>query len=651
MVAELGHLSLILAFCFSMLLMTLPLAGSYFKKETWASSYRSFVLAQFVFVGLAYLSLTYSFISNDFTVLYVASNSSINLPWWYKLCAVWGAHEGSMLLWVSILSLWMMLVTFVKNELDREYLIHVLAVLAFISAGFFLFLLTTSNPFLRLLRHVPVNGQDLNPLLQDPGFLFHPPTLYMGYVGFSVAFAFAISSLIIGRVETKWAKWTRPWSLAAWCFLTLGITLGSSWAYRELGWGGWWFWDPVENASFMPWLSGTALIHSLSVTEKRKHFKAWTILLALTTFSLSLLGTFLVRSGVLTSVHAFAVSPGRGLFMLVFLFVVIGASLLIYALRANAVRKKADFSVLSRETLLMLNNVFLAVTMLTVLLGTLYPLVIDALGLGKLSVGSPYFNQMFVYLMTPFLFILGLGPLSQWKKMPTSLLLERVKTVLLAAVGFGVALPLILMGSLTPWCAIGVILGLWCILATLYDVFRHYQTKGQLLTTRAYWGMVSAHLGVGVVTLGITLSSSYGIEDDVRAYPGKAFKLGAYTLKMTETQDVVGPNYKAVEAHFNLYQNGQQVSVLKPQKRIYDVGRQVKGDSAIDIGLFRDIYVAMGNPLEGQAWSVRLYYKPFVRWIWAGGFMILIGGFLALSDKRYYQIKTAYRLKEALAHE
>lgn len=636
MIPELGHLALILAMCFAISVMSLPVLGVYFKKLHWVESYKALVYGQFVFTALAYLSLTASFLSDDFSVLYVANNSSLLLPWWYKLCGVWGAHEGSMLLWVSILSFWTLLVSLCRGDLDTPFLVHVLSVLAFISVGFYLFLLTTSNPFLRYFAEAVKNGADLNPLLQDPGFLFHPPMLYMGYVGFSVAFAFAISSLIVGRVDTVWAKWARPWTLAAWCCLTTGITLGSWWAYRELGWGGWWFWDPVENASFMPWLSGTALIHSLAVTEKRRAFKAWTVLLALIAFSLSLLGTFLVRSGVLTSVHAFAVSPGRGLYMLVFLLLVIGLSLFIYGLRANSVKVSIYFSLLSREAGLMINNVFLTVTMLTVLLGTLYPLLMDAMNLGKLSVGAPYFNQMFILLFCPLLFVMGLGPHLLWKEIPAERLFERVRMAMLSAIILGFVLPWSLMNSLTPGTYLGVSLGLWIIFSTILECIKLLKQKGWRLSG-ALWGMIFAHLGVAVSVLGITLSSQYGIEKDVRMQIGDSVSLASYRLVLREDRDIRGPNYQAAEGVFDLFNGNRLISTLRPQKRIYDVSQMAMTDADIDPGLFRDIYVALGDPLPGHAWSVRFYYKPFVRWIWAGGFLILLGGGLAMCDGHYYR--------------
>ena len=649
MFAELGHFSLMLALCFSILLMTLPVVGCYKNNKALQGVVTPLVFGQWLFVSFSIGALAMSFLQDDFTVLYVASHSSLSLPWFYKMCAVWGGHEGSMLLWVTILSTWMMAVCLLRGELDQPFLVQVIAVLAFISCGFFLFLLFTSDPFLRLLEHAPNNGNDLNPLLQDPGFLFHPPMLYMGYVGFSVAFAFAIASLIAGRVDTIWAKWARPWTLAAWCCLTAGITLGSWWAYRELGWGGWWFWDPVENASFMPWLVGTALIHSLSVTEKRKTFKAWTILLALTAFSLSLLGTFLVRSGVLTSVHAFAVSPGRGLFMLIFLMVVIGLSLLIYAYRANTVIVKSNLSLLSREMMLMLNNVFLAVIMLTVLLGTLYPLLMDALALGKISVGAPYFDLVFVYLSAPLLFLMGIGPHCSWQSMSYQQLCLRLKYVLLLAAFLGIGLPLALQGAVQAVTALGVVLGCWIILSSLLDLLTKVYKAKRLRLPRATWGMVIAHIGVGVAVLGVAISRGYGVEADLRMMAGDKQYVGGYVFKFSQAKDIQGPNYQAVDGQFDVYQAGQKIAALHPQKRIYDVDKMAMTDSDIAVGLFRDLYVALGEPLPGDAWSVRIYVKPFVRWIWAGGFLILLGGLLAMLDKRYASMakSSKYELEES----
>jgi cytochrome c-type biogenesis protein CcmF len=637
MFAELGHFSLILGLCFSILLLVMPVYGVLTQNQAFITGARTLVTGQMTFVALSFIALAISFLLDDFSVLYVANHSSLKLPWFYKMCAVWGGHEGSMLLWATILTTWMFAVSLFSKNLEQRFFIYVLSVLAFISIGFFLFLLTTSDPFLRLLEQAPNNGGDLNPLLQDPGFLFHPPMLYMGYVGFAVAFAFAIASLIVGKVDTVWAKWARPWTLAAWCCLTAGITLGSWWAYRELGWGGWWFWDPVENASFMPWIVGTALIHSLAVTEKRKVFQAWTLFLALCAFSLSLLGTFLVRSGVLTSVHAFAVSPGRGLFMLCFLLVVIGASLLIYAFRANTVMNKANFSFLSREMMLMLNNVFLAVIMLTVLMGTLYPLIIDALDFGKISVGAPYFNQMFVILVSPLLFLMGIGPHCLWKNIGLDILMQRLRIIALLAIFLSLGLPASISNASVSITNLGIMLGLWIILSTFIDAYLKIKKTGSMALPLAIWGMLFAHFGVAVSTLGIAISTGYGIEADLRMSSGSSHQVGSYVFKMMGTKDIKGPNYQAVDAHFDVYKNKQKIATLHPEKRIYDVDKMAMTDSDIGVGIFRDLYIALGEPLPGDAWSVRIYIKPFIRWIWAGGFLILFGGLLAMSDKRYRQ--------------
>lgn len=636
MVSELGHLSLIIALLFAVLTVMAPILERCNVLRATDYRYKGLVWGQWLFVAIAFCALTFCFAINDFTVMYVANHSSLSLPFFYKLCAVWGGHEGSMLLWVAILSTWMIAVAVFSRALSDEFLKMVLSVLAFISAGFFLFLLTTSDPFVRLFEQAPSNGNDLNPLLQDPGFLFHPPMLYMGYVGFSVAFAFAIGALLSGKVDTAWARWARPWTLAAWCCLTVGITLGSWWAYRELGWGGWWFWDPVENASLMPWLVGTALIHSLAVTEKRKLFKAWTLLLALMAFSLSLLGTFLVRSGVLTSVHAFAVSPGRGLFMLGFLLCVIGLSLVIYAYRANLVVSKGTFALLSREMALMLNNVFLAVVMLTVLLGTLYPLLIDALGYGKLSVGAPYFNQVVMWLGLPFLFLLGLGPHCHWDHMAGKRLWQRVHIALLLAIFMGFILPLLLANALVPSSVIGIVLGAWVILSTLLDVGYKLRTISLSQLSFSVWGMWCAHLGVGITVLGIAISTGYGLERDLRMEEGASQVVGGYAFKLATLREIEGPNYQAVAADFQISTAvGKPVATLHPEQRVYRVGQVVMTDADIAVGLFRDLYIALGEPLPDGAWSVRIYIKPFVRWIWAGGFFILFGGLIAMFDKRY----------------
>jgi cytochrome c-type biogenesis protein CcmF len=639
MIAEMGLLSLVLALLFAIMLVVLPTLGLWYQKPVWQASARRYVCAQFAFVVLAYTCLTGCFLRDDFTVSYVLMNSSLSLPWFYKLCAVWGGHEGSMLLWVLILSFWMLAVAFFSQGLTEALRVRVLVVLGGLSAGFILFLLSTSNPFSRQFQLLNSQGRDLNPLLQDPGFLFHPPMLYMGYVGFSVAFSFAIAALWMGRMESSWAKWTRPWTLAAWCCLTAGITLGSWWAYRELGWGGWWFWDPVENASFMPWLVGTALLHSLAVSEQRQQLMAWTLLLAITAFSLSLVGTFLVRSGVLTSVHAFAVDPQRGLYILVFLLVVIGGSLLLFAVRSQAIQRHHHPDPLSRENALLLNNVFLFVAMLTVLMGTVYPLLVDGLGLGKLSVGAPYFNMVFFPLMLPLLLLMGVGGHLNWQR-------DRLKTVVLKLYPVGwlsLVLPLILFllsdDSVNSSVFVGLVLAFWVIMSTLKMVWLRIQKRGFFAIAPSFWGMVTAHCGVAATVIGITVSSGYGVQDDVKMAPGDSAMLAGYHVRWISEVEITGPNYHGSRAHFQVSRQHHRADIY-PEKRIYNVGKMAMTESAIDVTPFRDIYIALGEPLNDNFWSVRLYYKPFVRWIWGGGFLMVMGGLFALSDRRYYRLKT-----------
>ncbi len=639
MIAELGLFTLILALIASVALALIPLLGLQLKRSDWMDSAKTYVVAQFFFIALTYILLTVCFLKDDFSVIYVMSNSSLALPWFYKLCAVWGGHEGSMLLWVAILSFWTLMVAFFSSGLDKEMRTRVLVVLGWLSIGFILFLLTTSNPFLRQFQVLNTPGRDLNPLLQDPGFLFHPPMLYMGYVGFSVAFAFAIAALWAGKVETSWSKWTRPWTLAAWCCLTAGITLGSWWAYRELGWGGWWFWDPVENASFMPWVVGTALLHSLAVTEQRQQFKAWTMLLAIAAFSLSLIGTFLVRSGVLTSVHAFAVDPQRGLYILGFLLLVIGGSLLLFLFRAQTLQTTTSPSPVSRESALLLNNVFLVVIMLTVLMGTVYPLLVEGLGLGKLSVGAPYFNAVFVPLMIPMLLLMGLGIHLKWNSDNWRVLFKNLSRVALLSIVLPVALLLLTHSEFDASAFIGLILATWIILSTTRAVAKRAKDRGGLIHVgQSYWGMALAHFGVAAAVIGIAVSTTYGVQDDVQMEPGKKIDLVGYSIEFVNQKPLVGPNYKGTRAQFKISHH-DKTKVIYPEKRLYTIGQMAMTESAIDVTPFRDIYVALGEPLSNDSWSVRLYYKPFVRWIWAGGFMILAGGFLALTDRRYYQKK------------
>lgn len=637
MIAELGLFSLVWALLVSLMLAIIPWIGLQRKNKALMDAGYLYVFLQFIFISLSYACLTLCFLEDDFTVSYVMNHSSRLLPWFYKLCAVWGGHEGSMLLWVAILSFWMVLVGFFSVGLDREMRTRVFVVLAFLSAGFILFLLTTSNPFLRQFQNLNTLGRDLNPLLQDPGFLFHPPMLYMGYVGFSVAFAFALAALWAGKLEAHWSKWIRPWILAAWCCLTAGITLGSWWAYRELGWGGWWFWDPVENASFMPWLVGTALLHSLAVTEQRQQSKAWTILLAIMAFSLSLIGTFLVRSGVLTSVHAFAVDPQRGLFILGFLFLVIGGSLLLFLFRSPVLlAAKSKASLLSRENALLLNNVFLVVIMLTVLLGTVYPLLIEGLGLGKLSVGAPYFNAVFIPLIVPLLILMGIGKHLLWNQDTWSTLFRKLRSIAVISLLLPVVLLLLTTPQLhyPPW--LGLSLALWVILSTLKAFVQKIKDRGWNALGQAYSGMVLAHVGVAVTVIGISISTAYGVQEEVQISPGQRVNLAGYNLQLINQTPLQGPNYQGTRIQFSL-SHGGKVKFIYPEKRWYTLGQMAMTEAAIDVNPFRDIYIALGEPLAGNTWSVRLYYKPLVRWIWTGGFLMLAGGLLALTDRRYYK--------------
>lgn len=636
MMAEMGLFSLVIALFFSLLLVIVPTLGLNRDHHDLQSTAGRYVFGQFLFIAIAYGCLTRCFLQDDFTVSYVLANSSLSLPWFYKLCAVWGGHEGSMLLWVAILSAWMMSVSVLSKRLEQEMRVRVLVVLGALSTGFILFLLTTSNPFLRQFQVLNSQGRDLNPLLQDPGFLFHPPMLYMGYVGFAVAFAFAIAALWLGRVEAAWARWTRPWTLAAWCCLTAGITLGSWWAYRELGWGGWWFWDPVENASFMPWLVGTALIHSLVVNEQRSQFKAWTLLLAITAFSLSLIGTFLVRSGVLTSVHAFAVDPQRGLFILVFLFIVIGGSLLLFACRAQTLHAATTPSFVSRESAMLLNNVFLFAAMATVLMGTVYPLLIDGLGLGKLSVGAPYFNTVFVPLMIPLFVLMGFGVHIKWYSDTLKPVLIRLRGAAVLSLILPVGLLFAYSKPMNPSVLLGLVLAFWILFSTLKAVFMKMKSRGLFHIPQAFWGMVIAHCGVAMTVIGIAISTGYGVQQDVRLAPGEHLDFAGFHIQFVNETNVTGANYHGARAQFNIVSKHRDVMIY-PEKRIYNVGQMAMTESAIDVTPFRDIYVALGEPLDDHAWSVRLYYKPFIRWIWGGGFMILLGGLVALLDHRYYR--------------
>ena len=654
MSAELGHFALILALGVALLQGCVPLIGWRRRDARLLAFGASAAHAQFLCVLVAYACLTYAFVTKDFSLAYVAENDHTRLPLFYRVTAVWGAHEGSLLLWVLILSGWTVAVSVFNRRLPLEMGALVLAVLGAISVGFYLFILLTSNPFDRLYP-VPAEGHDLNPILQDPGLALHPPVLYMGYVGFSVAFAFAIAALIGGRLDGAWARWTRPWTVTAWMFLTLGITFGSWWAYKELGWGGWWFWDPVENASFMPWLAGTALIHSLAVTEKRGLLKSWTVLLAILAFSLSLLGTFLVRSGVLVSVHAFASDPTRGLFVLGLIGVVVGGALALYAWRAPRLRAEGELNLLSREGLLLFNNVFLVCAAGAVLLGTLYPLVLDALGLGKISVGPPYFDSVFVPLIVPLILLVGLAATVPWKRARLGETLRRLRMPAVAALAVGLTLPLAIQGRATLVAVAGTLLGVWAAGTAVQDLWRRVRSKadwraGLTSVPRAAWGMNLAHIGLGVWAIGVACVTSFGAEKDVRLAPGAHAELGGYTFVFQGEREAAGPNYTAQQGSVLVEREGTAVARLYPQKRLYASQGTVITEAAIHPGPFGDLYVSLGEGYDDGSWSLRLYDKPMVRWIWLGGVLMFLGGGLAASDRRY-RLARALERRSAQAAE
>ena len=645
MIPELGHFALILALCVALVQGTLPLFGAHQQRPRWIALARPAAVAQAVLMGAAFGCLITAFIDNDFTVLYVAQHSNSLLPLPYRVAAVWGGHEGSLLLWVVMLSLWALAVSLFSKELPDAMIARVLGVLALVTAGLLLFILLTSNPFERLLTGAE-EGRDLNPLLQDPGLIFHPPMLYMGYVGFSVAYAFAVTALLSGQLDAAWARWSRPWTTAAWVFLTLGIALGSWWAYYELGWGGWWFWDPVENASFMPWLVGTALVHSLAVTEKRGSFKNWTVLLAISAFSLSLLGTFLVRSGVLTSVHAFATDPKRGIFILAFLVVVIGSSLALFAWRAPKVGLGGRFALLSRESLLLTNNVLLVVACATVLLGTLYPLLIDALGAGKLSVGPPYFDSVFAPLMIPALFLIGVAPFARWKQATFGELAHTLRWTFLVAAIVGLVMPFF-FGEWNPLVALSLLLAAWIALSAALNFVERVQSTraGRTFLAAAldqppsFFGMHTAHIGVAVFVVGVSMVNGYQAEKDVKMDIGDTVAVGGYSFQFNGVRQQQGPNYMALVGDIELLKDGNFIRKMHPEKRNYVSSAMPMTEAAIDSGFLRDVYVSLGEPIDRDrpdaAWAIRVYYKPFVDWIWGGCVLMAFGGVLALADRRY----------------
>ena len=650
MVAELGNISLVLALLMAISLAIYPLWGAQKDHLKLMQMAKPLAIGMFAFTLVAYICLTWAFVHDDFSLAYVASTSNSTLPLVYKYTAVWGGHEGSFLLWVMIFSIWTVAVALFSKAIELKMVARVLSILGMVAIGFYLFMLLTSNPFDVLLPFYPVDGRDLNPLLQDFGMIIHPPMLYMGYVGFSVAFAFALAALISGQLDSTWARWSRPWTIAAWSFLTVGIALGSWWAYYELGWGGWWFWDPVENASFMPWLVGTALMHSLAVTEKRKVFKSWTVLLAIAAFSLSLLGTFLVRSGILVSVHSFASDPSRGLFILGLLVVVIGGSLLLFAIRAPQLKGAGRYQLFSREVMLAGNNVFLTAACLVVLLGTLLPLVHKELGLGSISIGAPFFNQMFSYLIVPFVLLMGIGPLSRWKNQVPSALYKQ----LLIAFGLSLSAAILVTANFEQtsyMAALGMVMGFWIVVTTIMEIHQRINADKKLSQqpvfsalsklTPSHWGMVVGHLGFAVSIIGITLVSNYNQEKHVRMAYGETVQLMGYDFTFNGVSNVKGPNYTGYQAHVVAKQDGEVVANLEAEKRIYTVQRNVMTEAGIDSNIHRDLFVALGEQLDDGDWALRIYVKPFVNWIWAGAFIMGFGGILSISDKRYRMQKLA----------
>ena len=640
MIAELGNYALALSLAIAVLLAIFPLWGAEKGNVQFMALARPMTYGLFLILSVSFGALFYVFAINDFSVQYVVNNSNTTLPIYYRLSAVWGSHEGSLLLWIWLLSLWSAAVALFSKRLPQEAVARVLGIMGIISIGFLLFVLFTSNPFTRTFPDFPVDGKELNPLLQDIGLIFHPPLLYMGYVGFSVAFAFSIASLMTGKLDTAWARWSRPWTMAAWVFLTLGIVLGSWWAYYELGWGGWWFWDPVENASFMPWLAGTALLHSLAVTEKRGSFKAWTVLLAILAFSLCLLGTFLVRSGILVSVHAFASDPTRGLYVLAYLIVVIGGSLTLYAYKGSQIRSRDNAERYSRESLLLLNNILLMTALCVVLLGTLLPLVHKQLGLGSISIGAPFFDQMFLIIMTPFALLLGIGPLVKWRRDQFSAIRTPVIASVIIMLIAGFALPYLLQDKLTVSAVLGTMMTVIIVLLSLYEMhqratYRDTFWRGITKLSRSHWGMILAHLGVAMTVWGIAFSQNYSIERDVRMNVGDTVQIAGYDFTFKGISDANGPNYVGGKAQIDISRDGKHETTLYAEKRLYTVSKMPMTEAAIEWGFSRDLYAALGEKLDNNAWALRLYYKPFIRWIWLGGLFMALGGVLCMFDRRY----------------
>ncbi len=644
MLPELGQFSLILAFCLSIILGTLPLIGAHRNNVLWMSLARPLSAGVFVFLGISIVILTYAFASDDFSVQFVALHSNSALPLQYKLTAVWGGHEGSFLLWTFMLAGWMLAVAIFSKSMPIDFVARVLGVLGILCSGYILFMLATSNPFDRIVPLPPLDGTDLNSMLQDFAFIIHPPTLYMGYVGFSVVFSFAIAALLSGKLDAAWARWCRPWANVAWAILTIGIAVGSWWAYYELGWGGWWAWDPVENPPLITWLFGTALIHSLAVTEKRGVFKSWTVLLAILAFAGSLMGTFITRSGLLTSVHAFASDPSRGFFILAILGITVGGSLLLYAIRAPLMKSEFGFDLLSREVFLLINNVILVVASASIFLGTLFPMIYQALTDDLISIGPPYFNSIFAPLMMLLVLFLGIGPMSRWKRTSTAYLLQQLGKVALASVAIGVLLPLLVLLEFSLAATVSIALAAWVVLSIGKDVSNRIVNKptpiqGLRALSLSYYGMQAAHLGVAVMLVGIGLTSYFSVEKSVLLEQGQSIVLAGYDFVFIGSSAVTGPNFIGEEAEISVLKAGVEIEVLHPQRRIYTASGSPSTEMDIDAGLLRDLFITLGEEKQAGAWSMTIYVKPFIRWVWLGAIFMVFGATLAAGDKRYRRLR------------
>ncbi len=656
MIPELGQFSLILAFCLSILLGTLPIIGAARSNMVWMNLARPLAAGIFVFLGISIGILAYTFVTDDFSVQIVAAQSNSLLPMHYKLTALWGGHEGSFLLWTFMLSGWMLAVSVFSKTMPIEFVARVLGVLGLLCVAYILFMLATSNPFMRIVPLPPGDGSDLNTALQDFGFIVHPPTLYMGYVGFSVVFAFAIAALLSGRLDAAWARWSRPWANISWAILTIGIALGSWWAYYELGWGGWWAWDPVENPPLITWLLGTALIHSLAVTEKRGVFKSWTVLLAILAFSGSLLGTFITRSGLLTSVHAFASDPTRGVFILAILVIAVGGALLLYAIRAPQMKSEFGFGLVSREIFLLANNVLLVVSAASIFLGTMFPMIYQALTDDLISIGPPYFNAIFGPLMILLVLVLGVGPMSRWKRTSTSYLVQQLAKVAAASIAIGVVLPLLVLFEISFAAIICVVLASWIVLSMAKDLRnkianKETVSKGLRTLSLSYYGMQIAHIGVAVMLIGVGLTSYFSTERSVLLAPGATVTLGSYAFRFDGSEATQGPNYIADQATFSVSKDGNSLGELYPERRIYLATGTPSTEMAIDAGFLRDLFITLGEEKEDGAWTMTVYVKPFVRWIWLGAIFMAIGGTLAATDKRYRRLRQRKSARDITAKE